>query len=252
MASFVTIWSLLIMLPFLSIFKIFLVDVPVPAWIQLRKARNTYFREIPFSSSTIYLLIIPQQLQVSTSLNPTQTSTEHLLQRQNVPRSPAKISRDVKRMSKFNEKMSSKFDIPALTQPILSVKVLPQTNISSAFPKPMLSIEILPHTDIPPVPKTPTCSSTTLVSISPVRRNLSRCNQLASESVPGLFNEGELTNSTCIDGFTHRTIFICKVCNTDHYRSTLEIKKHLKEIHGISIQPSMNCPFEARYECFSQ
>ena len=109
----------------------------------------------------------------------------------------------------------------AFTKPFLSVEVLTQTDISPPFPKPSLAIEILPHIDISPLSR----SSTTLVAIPAIRRNLSRCNQLASESVPGLFNEHELTISTYIDGFTHKTIFICKVCNKDHYRSTAKNKE---------------------------
>ena len=163
--------------------------------------------------------------------------------------SPATILRDVKRMTKFNEKMSSKVNSPTFTKPLLSV--LTQTDNSPAFSKPSLAIEILPQIDISPLPKILSCSSTTLVTIPATQRNLSQCNQLASESVPGLFNEHENTISTYIDGFTHKTIFICKVCNTDHYRSTAEIKKHLQEVHRIYIQPSMNYPFESRFECIS-
>ena len=118
----------------------------------------------------------------------------------------------------------------------LYLEVLTETYISLAFPKSSLAIEILPQIDISPLTKILSCSSTTRVAIPAIRRNLSRCNQLASESVPGLLNEHELTITTYIDGFTHKTIFICKVCNTDHYRSTAEIKRHLKDVHLHSIK----------------
>ena len=103
--------------------------------------------------------------------------------------------------------------------------------------------------DVLPIPKVLSFSAPTLVSISPVRRILSRCNQLATECVPGLINEDEQTISTYIDGFTHTTIFICKLCNTDHYRSTPEIKKYIREVHKIVVQPITNYNFEPTFEC---
>ena len=89
------------------------------------------------------------------------------------------------------------------------------------------------------------------MTIPPILRKLSRCNQLASEYVPGLINEDEDTISTYIDGYAHKTIFICKVGNTDHYQSTQDIKKHLREVHKIHTLPSINYPFETRAECIS-
>ena len=164
--------------------------------------------------------------------------------------SPAKILRDVMRMTKYNENKSSKLPSPTLSKP-LSMEILPQINISPTLSKPALAIENLPQIDVPPLPKVLSYSSPTFVAISPMKRNLSRCNQLSSESVPGLLNEDEQTISTYIDGFSHQTIFICKVCNTDHYRSTLEIKKHQREVHRIVFSPRMNYPFESRFECIS-
>ena len=146
--------------------------------------------------------------------------------------SPAKLLRNVKRITHYNEKKGLMKICPTLAKPKLSIKILPQIDVS-------------PHSKIL------STSNTTLVSIPTVPRKLSRCNQLASECVPGLYNEDEDFISTYIDGYTHQTIFICKVCNTDHYRSTQEIKKHMREVHRICTIPSMNYPFEPRFECIS-
>ena len=144
--------------------------------------------------------------------------------------SPAKILRSVKRITHFTEKRWLQTTPPAL-------------------PKPLLSINFLQPVDVLPITTVLTFSAPNLLSISPVRRILSRRNQLATECVPGLINEDEQTISTYIDGFTHETIFICKLCNTDHYRSTPEIKKHIREVHKIVVRPIMNYNFEPTFEC---
>ena len=87
-------------------------------------------------------------------------------------------------------------------------------------------------------------SAPTCVSISPAKSNLSICSQFPSEIVPGLINEDEQTISTYIDGFRHETVFICKLCNSDHFRSTPSIKKHQREVHKIIVRPILNYPFE--------
>ena len=128
----------------------------------------------------------------------------------------------------------------------LSRTVLPPVNISPKM-KP-LSIETLPQVDVPPFSKPLALSALTFVSIPPTQRILSRYNQLALELVPGIINEDEDTISTYIDGYTHRTIFFCKLCWSDHFQSTQAIKKHLREVHKISTRPSLNYHFEPRFE----
>ena len=146
--------------------------------------------------------------------------------------SPAKILRSVKRMTKYNEKRGLK-------------------NILPALPIPLLSMKILAPIDVPPSIKMLSLSAPTCVSISPAKRNLSICSQFPSEIVPGLINEDELTISTYIDGFRHETVFICKLCNSDHFRSTPSIKKHQREVHKIIVRPTLNYPFEPTFECLS-
>ena len=146
--------------------------------------------------------------------------------------SPEKLLRNVRRITYYNEKKGLVSICPTLAKPELSISIIPQIDVS-------------PHSKIL------TFSPKTLVSIPTVPRKLSWCNQLASEYVPGLFNEDEETISSYIDGYTHQTIFICKVCNTDHYQSTQEIKKHLREVHRIWTLPNMNYPFETQFECIS-
>ena len=141
--------------------------------------------------------------------------------------SPAKILRSVKRMTNYNEKRGLKNILPALPIPLLSKEIL----VPSIT---MLSLSA------------PTC-----LSISPAKRNLSICSQFPSEVVPGLINEDEQTISTYIDGFRHETVFICKLCNSDHFRSTPSIKKHQREVHKIIVRPILNYPFEPTFECLS-
>ena len=141
--------------------------------------------------------------------------------------SPAKILRTVKRMTNYNEKRGLKNILPALPIPLLSKEIL------------VPSIKML------------SLSAPTCLSISPAKRNLSICSQFPSEVVPGLINEDEQTISTYIDGFRHETVFICKLCNSDHFRSTPSIKKHQREVHKIIVRPILNYPVEQTFECRS-
>ena len=140
--------------------------------------------------------------------------------------------RSVKRITHFNEKKGL-------------------VNILPAIPKPLLSTELLDQIDIPPSSKVLSMTYPTIVSIPPMKRNLSPWSQFPSEIVPGLMSEDELTISTYIDGFKHETIFICKLCNTDHCRSTQEINKHIREVHKIVVRPNPNYEFEPIFECLS-
>ena len=146
--------------------------------------------------------------------------------------SPAKIFRNVRRITKFNEKKASQ-------------------NISPVKAKPSLSIEILPHNDFPPKNKIISFLTPTLVSCSPIPRQLSIGSQLPFEIVPGLFDEDQETISTYIEGTTRQTTFVCNICYSDHFRSTQSIKKHRLEVHKIFTQPNVNNPFEARFELLS-
>ena len=146
--------------------------------------------------------------------------------------SPAKMLNSVKRITHFNEKEGL-------------------VNILPALPKALLTTKLLDQIDIPPSSKVLPLTYATIVSIPPMKRNLSRCSQFPSEIVPGLMNEDELTISTYIDGFKHVTIFICKLCNTDHCRSTQEINKHIREVHKIVVRPNPKYEFEQIFECLS-
>ena len=114
-----------------------------------------------------------------------------------------------------------------------------------------LSLNVLPQIEIPPSTKNLSLSLPTLVSISPIIRTLSRCDQLPSELVPGIINKDEDTICTYIDGYSLETIFICKVCYCDQFRSTEAIKTHIREVHKISIQSRADYTFKPRYECLS-
>ena len=151
-------------------------------------------------------------------------------------KSPAKVLRNVIRITKFLEKKSK-----SLTKTVLPpVSIAPETK--------HLSIEALLSVDVPPVKKPLSFSTPTFISIPPIQRSLSRCNQLAVDAVPGLINEDENTISTYIDGFTHKTIFICKLCYCDHFQSTEETKMHIRQVHKIITRSTMNYYFEPRFE----
>ena len=135
-------------------------------------------------------------------------------------------------MTKFNEKKAS-------------------VNVSPNLSNPLLSLKSLPQIDIPPAEKILTLSVPSSVSIPAVPTRLSRCSQFPIEAVPGVFNEDEGTLTTYIDGITRRTIFICNFCYCDSFISIQSIKNHLREVHKISMQPNPNYPFETKFECVS-
>jgi hypothetical protein len=114
-----------------------------------------------------------------------------------------------------------------------------------------LSLNILSQIGIPPKTKNFSLSAPILVAISPKTKILSRCDQLPSEMFPGLIHEDEMIISTYIDGLKLETIFICKICHCDLFRSTQVIKNHLCDVHNISIQPRADYPFEPTFECLS-
>ena len=120
--------------------------------------------------------------------------------------SPARVLRNVKRITKFLERKSKR-------TPVLSRSVLEPNNIIPATKS--LSVCNLPGTSIP---AKKSCLS--------VRKFQS------IEVIPESQALDDLLFSTYIDGFSHRTTFVCSFWYDDFsYKSCSAIRNHISEAH---------------------
>ena len=143
--------------------------------------------------------------------------------------SPARILRNVKRITNFLKKKN----IGDTTQP----KV-----------KPTLSIEVLPPISIPPSPKMLSCFTQKRVSISPRKKNISRCKKLPYEVVPGISNDDEDLFFTYINGSTFKTTFVCNFCYNDTFESTQSLRRHVWSAHRSESEQTLYFHMQGPYQ----
>ena len=126
--------------------------------------------------------------------------------------SPAKILRNVKRITHYLEQQCSVSKEKSKT--VLSSVILPPISIQSSSSK---SLTIFKHPRISILPKT---------------RRLSHCKLRSTEIVPGAENDDSLFSSSYIDGGTFTTTFICHVCYDDFsLKSAAEVRTHVRGVH---------------------
>jgi hypothetical protein len=124
--------------------------------------------------------------------------------------SPAKVIRNVKRITKFLErKYSMKPILSMLKEPTLSPQIRP---IAS------LSIDVLPVVNIPKPLKTFVVCKLQQISITACPRpsNLSYQKFPTKEVVPGIRNYDGFLFSSYINGGSSCTTFVCSFCYVDY------------------------------------
>ena len=149
--------------------------------------------------------------------------------------SPAKILRNVKRMTSFIErKMTcSSLVSEVKLQPYLSIQHLPNIDIHALPPK-LLSSHTLPHISILPKPK-----------------NLSFRRFPTTEIVPGSRWEDDILFSSYINGVSHTTTFVCHICHDDYsFHSADTIRSHIQNSHKQDMYYRLkhNLNFQPKFE----
>ena len=134
--------------------------------------------------------------------------------------SPARLLRNVKRMTKFLERKSQ---------------------LSSVSEVPILTTISLPQTDIPPdPPRNLVIRRQPQISIPPKPNKISYRKFLSTEIVPGAHNNDRIFFSSYIDGATFVTTFVCHLCYDDHsYHSAYEMRVHLHQDHHQQLEPRL-------------
>jgi hypothetical protein len=135
--------------------------------------------------------------------------------------SPARILRNVKRITNFPERKTA----------------FSCCTVLEAKPRPSLSIQHLPDIDIPPL-SSKLLSSQTLPSILIVPKSqvLSFRKFPTTEIVPGSRWEDDILFSSYINGGSHTTTFVCHICYDDFsYKSADSIRDHILSSHGQEI-----------------
>ena len=121
--------------------------------------------------------------------------------------SPAKILRNVKRMTKFCERKST-------SNSVLSINVLQPVNIAPFPPKNLSN-----------------CVQTS-ISIESKPKRISYRTFQPIEVIPDSRCDDDLLFSTYIDGSSHTTTFICNFCYDDFsYKSSSSMRSHIQTAH---------------------
>ena len=144
--------------------------------------------------------------------------------------SPAKVLRNVKRLTNF---LSKKNFLGATPQPKAN---------------PSLSIEVLSPISISPSPKMLSCCTQKRISISPRKKNISSCKKMPSEIVPGISNEDKDLFFTYINGSTFKTIFVCNFCYNDTFVSTHSVRRHVWYAHRSECEQTLFLYMQVPYE----
>ena len=142
--------------------------------------------------------------------------------------SPAKVLRNVKRITRF-----------------LDMKKLPKVS-------PQLSTVKLQEINIEPNPP-PNLSVCQLnpISINTRPTKLSFRRFQSTEIVPGVQNDDHLFSSTYIDGSSLTTTFICHFCNDDYsFNSSWALRTHARTDHTLELYQTLKHkpPFQPSFE----
>ena len=132
-------------------------------------------------------------------------------------KSPFKTLRDIKRITKYNEKKQN-YSQPTPSLPVLSITVLEQTNIKPLHDK-VLSMHRLPSSSILPTKKSLSYRTFQPIDILPVSKN-----------------DDDLWFSSYLDGSSHTTTFICNFCYDDFsFKSATSMRNHISTVHRSEI-----------------